>query len=135
MVKRRAKAQNDSHADEPERKEVRLRYVLTPEVKPVFANQMIVQSDEHTTFLSFFQLQPPVMIGESPEEVRKQIDALSEVPANMVAQVIIPTDRMKVFIAAMSSTIERNPQLRAVLKSGIESSAHSITHDTQSRQH
>ena len=88
----------------------------------MFANHMVVQSDENTTYLSFFTLQPPLMIGDQ-DEVEKQINELDEVPAHMVAQVVIPRDRLQNFVDAMASTIKAKPILRALEDSHSDTSA------------
>jgi hypothetical protein len=125
MSKKKAKASNDTHSDHAGvrvRKEVRMKYVFPSEIKPMFANHMIVQSDESTTYLSFFSLQPPVVIGDE-EEVKKQIDDLTEVRAHLVTQVVIPRDRLKNFVEVMASTINANPILKALDHSHSDTSA------------
>jgi len=83
----------------------------------VFANQMLVQSDGTSTYLSFFLLQPPVLLG-SEDEVQKQVDELTELSANMVAQVIVPKEQLAKLIEAMATIVKSEPPTKAVLDSG-----------------
>ena len=67
---------------------------------------MMVQRDQHNFHLSFFEARPPVLMG-SPEEVKKQLDELSEISAAQVARIIIPADRMPAFVAILEKQVPK----------------------------
>ena len=125
MAKKRPKPSSDTHSAagvqvSQVKKSVRISFPLSPEINPVFANQMLVQADESTTYLSFFVVHPPVILG-SEDEVQKQINELDEVSAKMVAQVIIPRERMILFVEAMTSAIKRESSLKAAIEGHADS--------------
>jgi hypothetical protein len=128
MVKKKQKpSSGDTHASRTGisvKKSIRMKFAISSEINPVFANQMLVQSDETTTYLSFFVVQPPVLLG-SEDEVKKQIDDLEEVSAKMIAQVIVPRDRMENFIETLQTAVKREPSLKAMPDSRSDTSSHS----------
>jgi hypothetical protein len=71
---------------------------------PMYSNQMIVQSDGKATYLSFFLAQPPVFLGEDID-VQKKLEELQSLKAHMVAQVIVPQDRMAAFVKVLNDTL------------------------------
>jgi hypothetical protein len=115
MAKKKTKPSESGHAVS-----LRMKYVGSPEVKPAFANHMLVQSDESMVYLTFFQAQPPVILGNA-EEVRRQVEELTEMPAKMVAQVLVPRDRIAKFVKAIAANIESSPTLREVQEDRTES--------------
>jgi hypothetical protein len=93
------------------KKSVKVEFVL-PERPPsaVYANQMMVQSDGRATYMSFFLMQPPVLFGEK-EDVQRKLDELESLKAHMVAQVIVPQDRMSDFLRILNSTFEMQSKM------------------------
>jgi len=71
------------------------------------ANHMVVQKDVHEFHLSFFQVQPPVILG-GPEEKKKILTELGSVPAICVARVTIAEGRMLPLIRMLIENYERN---------------------------
>lgn len=93
-------------------KSLRVEYVV-PEPPPpgLYANQLLVQSDGRATYLSFYQAQPPIILGDEGD-VQRQIDELSMVKAHLVAQIVIPQDRMESFIEVMTDNFHAQAQTR-----------------------
>lgn len=89
-----------------EKQEVKINYKPSSEVHPVFANQMIVQTDESSTYLSFFCLQPPMILG-SQNEILRQVEGMTSIDANLTAQVIIPRDCLQKFVEVLKSNLGR----------------------------
>lgn len=72
----------------------------------VFANQMLVNSDDHEVHLHFFEITPPVIVG-TDEQKQKQLEDLKSVSARGVVRVIVSKDRLPAFIQALQSTSEK----------------------------
>lgn len=81
----------------------------------LFANQMIVQADETDFFLSFYEIVPPIAMGDE-EEQKKQLQSMSAVQARCVARIVINADRMEKFAEAIQSTVTRHKEKQEALK-------------------
>lgn len=88
-----------------------LRHVEVPiewqvDVSAVFANQLLVQIDEHECHLSFFEIEPPVLVG-SAEQRKAAITKLKSVPARCVARVVVSGGRLQGFADAIQGAIDK----------------------------
>jgi hypothetical protein len=70
------------------------------EIKTLFATNLIVQSSEHDTKITFFDIQPPLITG-TPEQIKKSVEGLKSVRANCVARIGIATAHVPEFIEAL----------------------------------
>lgn len=75
-------------------------------VSAVFANQLLVQVDDYECHLSFFEIQPPLIVG-TPEEKKKAIAELKAVPARCVARIVVSKERLQGFVDAIQGTIDK----------------------------
>ena len=73
----------------------------------LFANQMMVQVDEHECHLSFFEIRPPLIIG-TDEEKKAQAEALKSVAARCVARVVISKNRLPIFLGAVMEAMTKS---------------------------
>ena len=96
MVKKKEpKPENESHS-------VRLPIAWKTEGAPVlFANQMLVQTDDHEVHLSFFEIVPPLAFDK---EALRQVES---VEARCVGRVIISRGRLETFVNALQSTLSQ----------------------------
>jgi len=76
----------------------------------VTSNHLVVQHDGPEYHLLFFQTQPPIILGETPEEKLREIQHHQEhgVPSLCVARIIVAAERMPSFIAAMQQNLGRD---------------------------
>lgn len=88
-------------------KQVQLLYKSPESMRFVFSNNMIVQFDGTSFFLTFYETTPPMVMG-SEQEVREQIEALETLPAYAVAKVVIPADKMGKFVAVLNQNFKSN---------------------------
>ena len=70
-----------------------------------YANNIVVQQTEHEFILSFFEIQPPLLLG-SPEEQAAKLEALGAVRAECVARIIISPSRIQSFIEVLQRNYE-----------------------------
>lgn len=89
---------------EPVKKSLSVEFVI-PDNPPssIYANHLVVQSDGRAMYLSFFLTQPPFLLGDS-DDVKRQIEELQTLKAHMVAQVIVPQERMGAFLKVLNET-------------------------------
>lgn len=70
-----------------------------------YANNIVVQHTEHEFILSFFEIQPPLLLG-SPEEQAAKLVALGAVRAECVARIIMSPSRIQSFIEVLQRNYE-----------------------------
>jgi hypothetical protein len=104
------------------KKSVKIEFVIPDDPPlPVYANQMIVQSDGQATYLSFFLAKPPVFLGED-DDVQKKFDELQSLKAHMVAQVVVPQDRMGAFMKVLNDNFEASAPVQSKIDSSQDTS-------------
>jgi hypothetical protein len=85
-------------------------------VNSIHANNMIVQADEHDFYLSFFEAVPPIIMGDTPEELLKHADGIKGVEARCVARLVINSERIGVFLNAIQSAISKRNAIHQLKK-------------------
>lgn len=65
-----------------------------------YATNIVVQKTEHEFVLSFFELHPPLILGELPPD-------MDTVPAECVARIIVSAQKMPEFIAVLNEHLRR----------------------------
>jgi hypothetical protein len=88
-------------------KRLPIQYHVPDHIQSQYATNLLVQNTEHEFILSFFELQEPFLIGDTPEEIEQQLEQLRSVRATCVGRVIIAADRMPAFIDAMQKNLEK----------------------------
>ena len=69
-----------------------------------FVNNVVVQHDERSFFISFFEIVPPIALGEGADEA---IKAWKSIKAKCVARVAIARDQMENVIEALTKNLEK----------------------------
>lgn len=77
-----------------------------------FANNIVVQSDERTLYLSFFQLNPPMIMGSQAER-KQQLDAMSSIEPRLISRIALPLDQMEKLDEAMKEHLVKRAKRRA----------------------
>lgn len=78
----------------------------------IFANNMVVQRDDNTVFLSFYQLAPPLIWSVEESEMEKKISELESIKARPVVSVAFPINKLSALVGALTqqlSTPEKVP--------------------------
>ena len=81
-----------------------LNWHIPDEIISRYATNMTVQQGENEFIISFFEVIPPIILGD-PEARAKKFMELEEINAECVARVIIAADKLPSFIEAMQSNI------------------------------
>jgi hypothetical protein len=112
-------------AEEPQPLELvqlRAAWVGVEELPIMFVNQAIAQVDDHgDVIVTFGQASPPVILGGTPEERRREIEAVQFVQIRPVARVSMSTRRIQEVINALQQTLANQEKARTQLEKGGES--------------
>lgn len=101
--------------------ETELRWLGLDEIPFVFVNQLLAQVNQGEVFLTFGQVNPPVILG-TPEEQEKQVRGIESVPVRTVARVNMTAERLADVVAVLTETLARHEaQRRAAAKREAES--------------
>lgn len=79
-----------------------------------YATNFVLQRLAHEYLISFFQIQPPLLMG-TPDQVVKQIAQLTNVSARLVGQIMIAEERLPELI----TLLQQGPALAAPAESGV----------------
>ncbi len=115
MIESKKKAQPMKGQQTRIEKRIPIEWYFPEGQRGIFANHMLVQFDKHEYQVSFFELPPPIVIGE-PEMMQDQIDQLKKVRATCVARIIISAERMPSFVKALQDNLDRQKKLQAPLE-------------------
>lgn len=78
---------------------------VVPESLPIhYATNMVVQRLEHEYVISFFEVRPPILLGD-PAEIAKKIEEMKQVPAVCVGQFYIAADKMPAFVKVLQDNL------------------------------
>jgi len=92
----------------------------------VFANHFVVQHDNSVFRLMFFEVHPPLILGDE-EDKKKAIEQLKSIEARCVARIIIPAEQMPKVVEALVSNIQKQSE-RATEISAISGAIAAIEH-------
>jgi hypothetical protein len=81
-----------------------------------YATNMIVQHTDHEFIISFFDLEPPLLMG-SIEERREQIKKIGLLKAKCIARITVNASRMEDFIDALKTNFDKHKAKRLSEKS------------------
>lgn len=71
-----------------------------------YATNMVVQRLENEFLISFFEIKPPIILGE-PDKIESKLKELKSLRADCVAQIIVSEDKMPSFVSALESNLKR----------------------------
>ena len=94
-------------------KKIPIEWVVPPDIRSSYDTHMLVQRLDHEVFISFFEVQKPVIMG-TPEEKASKLKKVKAVEAKCVSRVIISLPEMPKFIEALISVMQ--PELSAAVQ-------------------
>ena len=84
-----------------------IEWSYPPELQSHFVTNIVVQHQADHFILAFFEVWPPVILSDAEEEAKREIAKLKKVDAVCVARVVATPQKMREFIAIMSTNLER----------------------------
>lgn len=85
-----------------------------------FVSNIVVQHQPDFFILSFFEVWPPPILGETEEETQQALESIEEVEAKCVARLVVTPRRMQEFIQVMSDNWEKYKSKLAMVKAASE---------------
>ena len=79
-------------------KQVRIIRKYPDDLQSHFVSNIVVQHEPDRFILTFFEIWPPVIVGETDEERQQILDSLENVEAKCVARIILSPARMEEFL-------------------------------------
>lgn len=86
-------------------KKIRIERVYPEDLQSHFVSDTVVQHQPDVFVLSFFEVWPPAILGESDEEKKRAIDAIDHVEAKCVARLVLTPSKMREFLETMSENL------------------------------
>ena len=85
---------------------VPIEWQIPEDLTPRYATNFVIQNTGHEFVLSFFEVRPPIILG-NPEEKRAQLEKLGSVSAKCIAQIVLSPTRMAEFVRLLHMHHER----------------------------
>jgi hypothetical protein len=95
---------SDQEEQQTEEREVPIEWIVPDSIVSQYATNMIIQHFEHEFILSFFETQPPLIIGIPSKE---QLESLKSVKSTCIARIVIAPERMQNFVNALQTNLEK----------------------------
>lgn len=92
-------------------KEIRVERVYPEDLQSHFVSNLVVQHRPEFFILSFFEVWPPAILGETEEEKKQALDNLDHVEAKCVSRIVLTPGKMQEFIEVMSENLEKWEQM------------------------
>lgn len=96
-------------------KAVRVDWHFPDNLVSKYANNVSVQQGQYEFIISFFETQPPPLLG-TPEENSAKLMQLESVRAECVARMIVPPALVKQIIQALQTTLDMHEAIQATKK-------------------
>ncbi len=92
-------------------KKTKIERTYPDDLKSYFVANVVVQSQPDNFILSFFEVWPPAILGETEEEKLKEFNAIEHVDAKCVARLVLTPSTMKEFLDTMAENWKNYEQL------------------------
>jgi hypothetical protein len=91
-------------SDKPIRQiEFPIEWHVPDSIRSQYATNMVVQHTEQEFIISFFEMQPPLLLGNLSVD---DIQSLPSIRADCVARIIVARDRMPRFVEALQTNLQ-----------------------------
>ena len=84
---------------------VPIKRTYPSDLKSHFVANLAVQHQQESFVLTFFEVWPPPIFGDTVEEKQKAMEAVKEVEATCVARLVVTPQRMRDFIRVMADNV------------------------------
>ena len=95
-------------------KQVRIDRIYPADLQSHFVSNIVVQHQPDVFILSFFEMWPPAVLGDTEEERLKAIDAVDHVEAKCVARLAVTPAKMRQFVEALTDNLQHYEKLMAM---------------------
>jgi hypothetical protein len=102
---------------------VKMVHVQWPEPGPaIYANNLCVQYDGNSVFLTFAQVNPPLVVGKSEEETKQLCETISSVKATPVIRLVVPMENFRKMLELIHEHMSRVATIENIekIKQGVK---------------
>lgn len=92
-------------------KKIKIERTYPEELKSYFVSNVVVQHQLDNFILSFFEVWPPAILGETEEEKIKELNSIEKVEAKCVARLVLTPSTMKEFLDTMTGNWKNYEEL------------------------
>ena len=87
-------------------KKIRVNRTFPQDLQSQFVNDVVIQHQPDHFIISFFEVHPPLVLGETEEEKQQILDALDSVESKCIARLVVTPATMRDFVRAMGENLE-----------------------------
>ena len=88
-------------------KEIKIKRNFPDNLQSYFVSNLVVQHQPDSFILSFFEVWPPAILGDTEDEKAEAIEAIDHVDAKCVARLVLTPTKMKEFLDVMMGNWEK----------------------------
>jgi len=85
--------------------ELPIEWIVPDDMVSRYATNMVVQSTEHEFIISFFEMKPPLIVGDQAK-ISERVSELTSLPAVCIARIIVASDKMPEFVDALKRNLQ-----------------------------
>ncbi|MDX9865721.1 MAG: DUF3467 domain-containing protein [Anaerolineaceae bacterium] len=101
-------------------KQIKIERLYPKDLQSHFVSNVVVQHQPDIFILSFFEVWPPAILGDSDEEKKDALESIEKVEANCVARLVLTPDKMKEFVEVMTENINAYEEMMQIQNDSIE---------------
>jgi len=93
-------------SEEIKGKELPLEWIVPPDIQTKYSNNFVIQNSGDEFIISFFEVYPPILIGDS-KMIEEKVTQMHNIPAKCVARIVLSRTNMDSFISLLQSHFEK----------------------------
>lgn len=87
-------------------KRLRIDFTYPEDLQSKFVQNIIVQHQSDFFVVSFFEVWPPAILGDTEAERRELVGSIGKVEAKCVARLVLTPEKMREFVSVMKRNLE-----------------------------
>lgn len=92
-------------------KKIQIERIYPENLQSHFVSNVVVQHQPDIFILSFFEVWPPAILGDTNEEKRKALEAIDRVEAKCVARLVLTPSKMREFVETMAENLQNYEEM------------------------
>lgn len=92
--------------DEATYKIVPIKRILSPDVRAVYSNHVLIRCETDTFHFFFFDAQAPLVVDVDSEEIKEEARNVEHIDGHCVARIVIQPKNIPSLISALEKTYE-----------------------------
>jgi len=97
----------DQQKEKLEDKTLTVKRIYPPDLRTYFVQNAVAQHQPDCFILSFFEVWPPLVLGETEEERLREVASLESIDATCVARFVLTPSRMREIVGVLSDNLKK----------------------------